>query len=259
MSPVALARRGGEGPPLVLVHGWASHSGVWDAVARELAGHFSLYLADLPGHGASAEPGEDDPLEKAAQEILSCVPPEATWVGWSLGGLVALSAAREARGGVGRLVLVASTPRFVSGPDWPHGVPVATLESFAEDLGRDLEGTLARFIALQTRGSERATQVARALRQMLREGPAPSGAGLRRGLHWLRESDLRDALRRVACPVHVLLGERDTLVPPECLGDILALRPDAEGTVLPGSGHAPFLSDPRGFSDFLLRGCLRVA
>ena len=39
----------------------------------------------------------------------------------------------------------------------------------------------------------------------------------------------------------------------------VALRPDAEGTVLPGSGHAPFLSDPRGFSDFLLRGCLRVA
>ena len=59
--------------------------------------------------------------------------------------------------------------------------------------------------------------------------------------------------------MHVLLGERDTLVPPECLADMLALRPDLQGTVLPGTGHAPFLSDPLGFSHFLLRESLRVA
>ena len=259
MSPIGTERRGGEGPPLVLLHGWGSQSAVWDSVVRELERHFSLYLVDLPGHGTSADPGEDDPLEKVAQEVLPLVPPDATWVGWSLGGLLALSAAGAARGRIGRLVLVASTPRFVSGPDWPHGVPGATLERFAGDLERDLEGTLARFVALQTRGSKRAAQVARALRQRLRGGPAPSRAGLRWGLHQLRESDLRDALCRAACPVHVLLGERDTLVPPECLADMLALRPDLQGTVLPGNGHAPFLSDPLGFSHFLLRESLRVA
>ena len=46
----------GAGPDLVLLHGWAMHSGIWRDVRERLARHFRLHLVDLPGHGRSDPP-----------------------------------------------------------------------------------------------------------------------------------------------------------------------------------------------------------
>ena len=50
------ARTGGNGPPLLLLHGYAQTNVMWHAVAPSLAEHFSLVIADLPGYGWSAVP-----------------------------------------------------------------------------------------------------------------------------------------------------------------------------------------------------------
>ena len=44
----------GSGAPLVLIHGWGMHGGVWDNVVPQLAQHFSVHCVDLPGHGYSS-------------------------------------------------------------------------------------------------------------------------------------------------------------------------------------------------------------
>jgi len=82
----------GHGPPLVLLHGWAMHSGVFSALAERLREAHTLYLVDLPGHGysrASRLPLAPEPVTRA---LLDTLPP-AIWLGWSLGGLFALHAA----------------------------------------------------------------------------------------------------------------------------------------------------------------------
>ena len=43
----------GQGPELVLLHGWAMHSGIWGGVVDVLASEFRVNLVDLPGHGQS--------------------------------------------------------------------------------------------------------------------------------------------------------------------------------------------------------------
>ena len=43
----------GAGPPLVLIHGWGMHSGVFDGLAERLSPRRTLHLVDLPGHGRS--------------------------------------------------------------------------------------------------------------------------------------------------------------------------------------------------------------
>src|SRR5712671_4767 len=48
----------GEGPELVLLHGWAMHSGFWGALMPRLAQRFRVHAVDLPGHGYSAAPTE---------------------------------------------------------------------------------------------------------------------------------------------------------------------------------------------------------
>jgi haloacetate dehalogenase len=50
------ARTGGNGPPLLLLHGYAQTHVMWHCVAPALAGHFSLVIVDLPGYGWSSVP-----------------------------------------------------------------------------------------------------------------------------------------------------------------------------------------------------------
>src|ERR1700710_247463 len=54
------ARAGGQGPPLLLLHGYAETNVMWHAVAPALAEHFSLVIPDLPGYGWSAVPESGD-------------------------------------------------------------------------------------------------------------------------------------------------------------------------------------------------------
>jgi len=66
------ARVGGSGPPLLLLHGHPQSNVMWHRVAPELAAHFTLVIADLPGYGWSAVPEADAdhaPYTKRAMAI----------------------------------------------------------------------------------------------------------------------------------------------------------------------------------------------
>ncbi|WP_366658037.1 alpha/beta hydrolase [Fodinicurvata sp. EGI_FJ10296] len=52
---------GGEGPPLLLLHGYPQTQAMWHAVVPELAKHFTVVCADLRGYGASDKPSAPDP------------------------------------------------------------------------------------------------------------------------------------------------------------------------------------------------------
>ena len=101
----------GQGPDLVLLHGWAMHSGIWGGLVDVLASEYRVNLVDLPGHGVNRHVPLSDDLSEVADLILSRLPP-AIWIGWSLGGLVTLSAALRQPDKVQKAVLVAATPCF---------------------------------------------------------------------------------------------------------------------------------------------------
>ena len=66
----------GEGPDLVLLHGWAMHSGIWGSVRSQLAQYFRLHLVDLPGHGVSPTPWIHGPdtLKNMSEMIMDSLP-----------------------------------------------------------------------------------------------------------------------------------------------------------------------------------------
>ncbi|HKJ77485.1 MAG TPA: pimeloyl-ACP methyl ester esterase BioH, partial [Gammaproteobacteria bacterium] len=236
----------GAGPDLVLVHGWGLHGGVWDTVAARLAERCRLHIVDLPGFGASPLPEGPYTLEALAAAVAEAVPAGADWLGWSLGGMVALAAVGDGAD-LRRLVTVGTSPRFVAGPDWPHAVDPAVLDGFAAELEDDFEGTLQRFLALQTRGAEDGRATLRRLREALTARGAPRAEALAGGLAILREADLRPALPALGRPVLLVQGERDTLVPTAAAEAAADLLPDARLQILAGAGHAPFLSHPEAF------------
>src|SRR5205085_2061607 len=99
----------GTGDDLVFVHGWGWHGGVWQPLVREMTAHFRAWVVDLPGHGESKSAAVNGDLDDWARAVCAAVPPSATWVGWSLGGAIALAAAYMRR--ATRLILLGTTPR----------------------------------------------------------------------------------------------------------------------------------------------------
>src|SRR5262249_22095280 len=121
----------GEGPSLVLLHGWAMHSGWFAPLLPSLAGRYRVTLVDLPGHGRSASPTAHT-LEAITAAVARAVERESDnapmlLLGWSLGGAVALQWAQSEPERVRGLLLAATTPCFVARPDWPHAMAASTL------------------------------------------------------------------------------------------------------------------------------------
>lgn len=231
----------GRGPPLVLLHGWAMHGGVFAPLVERLRAQHTLHIVDLPGHGLSRDCALPLQLEACVDAIASAVP-LAPWCGWSLGGLVALQAAATRPGCVPALVMLCASPRFVRGIDWKYGVSAEIFHDFAIGLRTDYRGTLERFVALEAFGSEHAKDELRALRGELFARGEPEARVLADGLGLLETSDLRASLPALTVPSLWLAGRRDRLVDPRAMRDAAALAADGEFQVIEHAGHAPFLT-----------------
>lgn len=261
----------GSGTPLLLIHGWGMHGGMWGGVAERLAEHFRVLAVDLPGHGYSKPGKGEGGRGKGQEQVLpfSLYPSPFSMdaivdklaaqfdeplavCGWSLGGQVALRWALRHPQQINRLALVASTPCFVRRPGWECGMAEQTLAGFAAALQQDYALTLRRFLALQVRGSERERELLAALRSELLSRGEPDLAALQAGLEILRDCDLRSTLPDIRQPALVIGGERDTLTPPQASHYLVAQLPDARLAEIGGAAHAPFLSHPDEFMKHLM-------
>lgn len=248
----------GHGPPLVLLHGWAMHGGLFAPLVERLRDHYQLHVVDLPGHGLSRESHVPLALETCVAAIADNVP-VAPWCGWSLGGLVALHAAATRPQQVPRLAMLCASPRFVRGDDWRHGVAREIFAGFAAGLRDDYRGTLELFVALEAFGSDHAKEEIHAMRASLLARGEPAGAVLADGLALLETADLRATLPSLAAPSLWLAGRRDRLVDPRAMREAAALAMDAQVHVIEHAGHAPFLTHAaavaRHLHAFLQRPC----
>jgi pimeloyl-[acyl-carrier protein] methyl ester esterase len=180
--------------------------------------------------------------------VLAAAPERAVWLGWSLGGMLALQAALAAPERVERLAVVASTPRFVADADWPHGLAAETLARFAGDLERDFRATVQQFLALQVQGDPESRILLRELRAKVFRHGEPHPEVLARGLDILRDADLRPCLKDVAQPALVISGRLDRLTHPDAGRALAGALPRAEYHLFPRAAHAQFLSAPAEFA-----------
>ncbi len=242
--------RSGDGPDLVLLHGWGFHSGVWSEVLPDLAARFRVHAVDLPGHGHSAAI-EVRGFDAAVDLVAAAIPAGSVVCGWSMGGLIAQRLAARHGSRVKALALVCTTPCFVERAGWPHGMKAATLAQFAARLEANRAATLENFVRLNALGGTRGRDAIRAFSRRVAERGAPSPAALEHGLRWLRETDLREEAPKLRVPTLVLHGARDVLAPVEAGRTLACLVPAARYVELEDAAHLAFFTHPRAFVESL--------
>ncbi|MGW8247117.1 MAG: alpha/beta fold hydrolase [Acidiferrobacterales bacterium] len=234
----------GEGPTLVLLHGWGLHSGLWGPLIDELANQFRVVLVDLPGHGFSDTLPDlsVETMTVAVETALADIERPATILGWSMGAFVAFELAHRFPERFKKLVWIAGTPSFIKRPGWEVGMDPQTLEGFAQGLKQDYRATLKRFISLNGgMGTDR--PLLKTMQQQAFERSEIDLNTLDQGLTVLRDNDIRKALSESTMPMLLLQGTQDRLVHPDTVKAISNLR-EVESQMIEGAGHAPFLVEP---------------
>jgi pimeloyl-ACP methyl ester carboxylesterase len=211
---------GGEGPPLLLVHGLGGSASNWVELAPLLARRFRLLVPDLAGHGRSARLRAPSTLDRFADHVAALMAVErmasAPVVGHSLGGTIALRLATRRPEAVPALVLASPAGITSSTNRFATLISVMVIARPGR-LVSPFRSTVAGSAALRysTFGwwqvSDPPALSANAVEGFL-EGP---------GLHQdiatagraLIGYDPRPELEHVGCPVLVLWGARDRLVP----------------------------------------------
>ena len=231
----------GRGPDLVMIHGWGLHGGIWGELPTQLARDFRVSTVDLPGHGRSPIPEVAFTLRSLTDSIVGQVGKPAVWIGWSLGGLVALDAAWRHAASVAKLVLIGTTPKFVQAPGWPCAMAREVFVDFGACLARDYRATLFRFLSLQVGGGDESRTLIKRLRSEMFAHGEPNTTALAAGLDILESTDLRDSLSSIRMPTLVVHGSHDRLAPPAAGEALAAGIPGARHVLIDGAGHAPLI------------------
>lgn len=243
----------GQGPDLVLIHGWGMNVGVWQDVIPMLSQHYCVHWCDLPGYGDNGGISATS-LTDIVELLLAQAPPTAVWLGWSLGGVIATQAALTAPSRVTQLITVASSPCFMSRTDW-NGIQPRVLANFQNQLVTDFAITIERFLVLQGLGSRTAKEDIRQLKAAVLSRPQPQLAALTLGLELLENVDLRPSLVDLSQPWLRLYGRLDALVPIKTEPVLSAQHPHSQSYVFADASHAPFISHLDEFiavvSDFI--------
>jgi 2-succinyl-6-hydroxy-2,4-cyclohexadiene-1-carboxylate synthase len=251
-------RIGGNGPPLLLIHGFTGRGSDWAPFLPALRRSATTIAIDLLGHGVSDSPA--DPLRHAVERqaadaaaILHELGVEpADVVGYSLGARVALRMAVASPHAVGRLVLESPSAGIVD--EEARTGRRAADEELAQVLDRDgLEAFVDRWENLPVFVSERALPPAVRARlhaARLRNRPDGLAASLR-GAGQGSMEPLHDRLAAVTAPALVVAGALDR--PGSDRARVIAAAiPGARLEILGGVGHAPHREAPRRFRRLLL-------
>lgn len=228
--------RAGEGPALVLLHGYVGDGrATWHGQLEELSEEFTVVAWDAPGSGGSSDPPESFRLSDYADclagfvDALGLDRPHVA--GLSFGGGLALELYRRHPTIPATLVLAGAYA------GWAGSLPPDLVEQrlrqaleLAELPPDQLVRTIVPTLFSESASAETVAEFAASMAEFHPDG-------LRAMARSFAEADLRDVLPRIDVPTLLLYGDKDVRAPLTVAEDLHAAIPGSRLAVLPGVGH----------------------
>jgi len=252
----------GSGPAVVAVHGFAGDMSTWAGLVDELKEEYTVLLVDLLGHGASDCPEEPArySMERSVSDLMALLDhlgvSRAGWLGYSMGGRLALLGATMMPERCACLILEGASPGLAEPKERAERAEGDhALADLIEEKG--VEAFFDYWERLPLFASQR--DLPREIRAFIREQRLrqnPRGlANTLRGASVGVQSSVRERLPSLVIPVLCIVGEKDAKF--RAIGEEMCeLLPDGNLSLIPGAGHCAHLERSQEFNRTVL-GFLR--
>jgi 3-oxoadipate enol-lactonase len=257
LSSTALhVRLSGDGPPILFVHGFPLDGRMWDAQVAEFSRSFQTIVPDLRGFGASAAVGSGEAvsMERYADDLDELLDrldiEEPVWFcGLSMGGYIAWPFWQKFRKRLRGLVLCDTRAGADSDEARANREKTARL---VEERGNE---PLAELMSSKLFSPRTSGEVLSRFREMILDASTTGIAAASRGMG--TRPDVSDWLEQIDLPCLVVVGEDDTLTPPEEMQSLAAAISGSHFVTIPSAGHMSPAENPAAFNaalgEFLAR------
>lgn len=241
----------GDGPPLVLLHGWTASHLEWFPYIAELQKQHTVFRWDARGHGGHRPHTDNLPtVSRMARDLANLLDnyqlDKVCAVGHSMGALTLWQYIRDfgcAR--LARICLIDQSPKLLTDDDWKHGIygdfNAERAQRFVTQLEEDFAESVLRLGAL-------------GLNQRAREKYAENAKGWEKSRNWLREldakpliacwqslteADYRSVLSDIAIPALLIYGGESNFYRTATAHYVRDNIPNALLHIYEGTDHSP--------------------
>jgi len=239
MIPLKVTTRNDKGPALLLIHGFPLDHRIWQSQLEKLPFSVRVLAPDLRGCGASPLPPGPCTIDDYARDLLTLMNEQRSdkfyVAGHSMGGYIVFSLLRHAPGRILGAALVSSRAL----PDTEEGRRAR--ETVAQRAEHEGPGFLADSMPAKAVGDAPPAGVLDTLKTIMSQSQPAGVAAAARAM--AGRIDSTPGLARISCPVLVLAGRQDKIIP--------AAESEAMAKGIPGaklvwgerSGHVPMLEE----------------
>lgn len=244
----------GEGPAVILVHGWAANGGFFRDLADRLSHTHRVLTPTLRAHPGSDAGTAPLTIETLADDIVDFANAlqltSFAALGWSMGAMALWAAAPKLGPRLTSIAVEDMAPRLTNDAAWPHGLSggysAADVDATLGEINADWPAYVARFAPRMF-----APAVCAARPDLIDWAIAEMSKADGRAMasYWtsMARQDFRSALLRVSQRMLVIRGADSQVYPDGATAHIAHAAPNAERVVIQGAGHVPHLEEPDQF------------
>jgi len=254
---------GGSGPPVVLLHEWASSHRVWAPIAHRLEECFTVYRWDARGHfghgDAHAPIRNPVTLDRMADDLRDLLGHFAldrpTVIGHSMGALTLWAyIGRYGCGALGRIGVIDQSPRLITDEEWKLGIygdwTPARDAAFIRWMRSDFVGAVLSLIAngLNLPARQRYETAHPSIERLRTYFGMLDSRPLIEVWPTLSHADLRPALFAITVPALLVYGDQSNFYAPPTGPWVRDAIREAELIVYEGADHSPHVAQPERFA-----------